>query len=404
MVLVRLLTTPLVNPYVWALLFWAATSNLLSGVILGAVRFGGLATALLTSMSLFAGFVSLGILCRAADHAGNAFALGHAGRTPGRQSLNPFGHLPAAAMIPPGLMILAMLMGLNSSVFMTVFSLPVVGLVVLSWVRGGREIFHIENLSHDLKGLGFSIVPLTLLLTLAAQFLANALMAPLGIFHPLLAAYVYVAAFAVLGWVVYARRSPLDFETEHSPEQRAGAAHVAAEAELDTLFQTLHQHCRVDRYAEALSALMTYIETAPDERHRLVRERMKRFAFAKMRLAHALKYLDHLAKGKRGIAAWLLLRECIDEDAAFRPESGATMASALLAADDTDVPLLVRLLAEFGKRYPASPHLGDVKAKHVEVVLEWQGKEEVGNALLHDLERTHSTLAARFQQTQGRDV
>lgn len=170
--------------------------------------------------------------------------------------------------------------------------------------------------------------------------------------------YACLAAFSVIGGVLYDKRAELGLETWKSPEQDRARQERETGQRHEQLIDELYGHWRGGARTEALQAAQKWLGSrahAFDEFDWLC-ERL--LAWPDRRLAHRLAqdYIARLLEAKLAAQALRVARRHLDADADFRPTRAAELIRLVnVARDGGDRVLARRLLADFEHHFANDP-------------------------------------------------
>ncbi len=170
--------------------------------------------------------------------------------------------------------------------------------------------------------------------------------------------YASLAAFSVIGGVLYDQRAELGLEAWKSPERDRARLQRETDKRHEQLIDELYGHWRGGARTEALQAAQKWLASrahASDEFDWLC-ERL--LAWPDRRLSHRLAQ-DHIARlleAKLAAPALRVARRHLDADADFRPARAAELIRLVnVARDGGDRILARRLLADFEQHYANDP-------------------------------------------------
>jgi hypothetical protein len=166
--------------------------------------------------------------------------------------------------------------------------------------------------------------------------------------------YAWLASFAMIGGVLYARRLELGFEPSHSPERDAERADRERQRELDHLIDRIFAEWRGGAYGNAWRTIDAHLQASarPSDELRDLFQRASLWPDG--RLAHRLaqELVPHLLSALRTGDALNIARAQLQIDAGFRPlASSDTIKLIELARDAGDRRTARMLLADFSDRY-----------------------------------------------------
>jgi hypothetical protein len=167
--------------------------------------------------------------------------------------------------------------------------------------------------------------------------------------------YAWLASFAMLGGVLFARRLELGFEPSHSPEREAEKAQRERQREIDHLIDRIFAEWRGGAYGNAWRSIEAHLQKSSTPSDDL-RELFQRAAqWPDRRLAHRLaqEMLPQLLAARRTGDALNIVRAQLQLNANFRPLAGSDAIKLIeLARDAGDRSTARMLLAGFADRYP----------------------------------------------------
>jgi len=249
-------------------------------------------------------------------------------------------------------------------------------------------------------GLGPAYIVFALLLYagIAALYVVCVEMSPPNAFVVLAGSYAFVLGHVLAGRVLYASREGLGLLT--LPEKDPlDVAQVFDAKEIDALMVNLHRLCGVDHVDRANKLLEAYLEKnnyALDER---IHRRLELFHDKRLRLEHSWHYLHRLLAASKVSRAWLLLRQSLDMDPSFRPNTADALMTLIGAAPSADAVYVDTLLGDFERAYPGSERLPEAFFEHARWLITKLERFDVALELLSRIERDYPEWAQDPQFT-----
>jgi len=216
--------------------------------------------------------------------------------------------------------------------------------------------------------------------------------------------YALLAAQAVAGAILHARRNRLRLDTDFSPEQDVANAIAETERELDALLTDLHRLAAVDRNRQAYARLDEYLARDRYRNDARVYEALRQFQGRELRLEHAVHYIERLVAARDATTAWVVCKRCLDEDHQFRPLSDSSVVALVAQASVRDAPYAATLLEDFGRAYPDSPLHANALFRLAQLRIDRMAEPVVGFELLDRIEREFPRFAglAAFREYAAR--
>lgn len=174
--------------------------------------------------------------------------------------------------------------------------------------------------------------------------------------------FATLAMFSVMGGILYERRHELGLEPWRSPEKAQALQARQWERARDREAEEIYVHYRSGYRADAWKTLQAVLEKAARslDVYQALYRRIARWPDPRLADRLAREMLPRLLAEKHPSEALLVVRERLQADASFRPESGAeTLRLARLARSGGDPATARQLLEEFARHFP-----GDAAAIH----------------------------------------
>lgn len=170
--------------------------------------------------------------------------------------------------------------------------------------------------------------------------------------------FTTLAAFSVVGGVLYEKRHELDLNAWQSPERDRARENRETTRQHEQLIDELYGHWRGGARTEALQAAHKWLDTRNHgfEDYDWLCTRL--LAWPDRRLAHRLaqEYVTRLLDARRPAPALEVARRHLESDADFRPAKAAELIRLVnVARDAGDRILARRLLADFERHFPNDP-------------------------------------------------
>lgn len=179
--------------------------------------------------------------------------------------------------------------------------------------------------------------------------------------------YGGLAAFSLIGGVLYDKRAELGLDAWKAPERDRERAERETHKRHERVIDELYGHWRSGARTEARQAAEQWLaaRSYDVEEFDWLCERL--LLWPDRRLAHRLaqELIKQLLDGKRAAQALKVARRHLEADADFRPARAAELIRLVTVARDAgDRPLARRLLADFERHYandPAAPVARDLQ-------------------------------------------
>jgi hypothetical protein len=211
------------------------------------------------------------------------------------------------------------------------------------------------------------VVVATLLALLARSLIATrpVLLLPFAIAVPFkqvagiaILMYGWLALHAFIGTVLFERRHTIGFEPSRSPERLAERERREHDKDLDLVIDRIFAEWRGGAHGNAWRTVEAHLAHCAD-RTGTLRELFDRIArWPDPRLGNLLAHelLPGLLASRRTGDALAIVRDRVQVDPAFRPQSAADTIKVAELARDAGHRLLARqLLSDFTQRFPGDP-------------------------------------------------
>jgi hypothetical protein len=166
--------------------------------------------------------------------------------------------------------------------------------------------------------------------------------------------YAWLASFAMIGGVLYARRRELGYEPKHSPERAAEKADRERQREIDHLIDRIFAEWRGGAYGNAWRTIEGHLQQSaqPSDELRTLFARAQQWPDGRLAYRLAQEMVPHLLVARRTGDALNIVRLQLRTDARFKPLASAdTIKLIELARDAGDRRTARMLLADFDDKY-----------------------------------------------------
>lgn len=243
-------------------------------------------------------------------------------------------------------------------------------------------------------GFPYFIASLLLFMLSISQGMAKSLVA--GLFGPslvghvgvfLVGGYFLIAAFHLMGYLVYQNHDMLGVEQEVSAADRVRAANP----DLTPLLQQIEALVAEGSVDEAIDQLQRELRQngLQPEEHDRYRKLLRLQDRTDDLLAHSRTYISVLLYGlDQPKKAMSIAEEALRVDAGFQPEDPRQVRDIVRFADQYDHhELVIRLTSPFGKQNPKHPHLPENYFLGAKALFEGRGDEQKALRILHQLQK-----------------